>query len=359
MSFAERLGGSLVPHVVASAVPALPKPPAALFEEAERAELTRAEHDRLALDLPALNALEVREAPAAAPSGPVLGIAAWNAERLKHRAPSAALLAATGADVLLLTETDCGMARSGNRHTTADLAADCGMGYAYGVEFVELGLGDDRERRWHRGESNRTGFHGNALLSRLAIEDAALIRLDDGAVWWLDAPKGQRRLGWRMAVAARLAAASGPLIAVSVHLESKSDPADRARQVARLLAAVDRLADGLPVVIGGDFNTKALDADAALWWDDPAAQEPLFGAMAASGFDWHASNTRETTMRTLPDGKPQPPFHRLDWLFTRGLAVRSPATVPAVDEAGAAISDHDLIAIRVSPDKSTGDFASH
>jgi len=326
--------------------------------EAERAELTRAEHDRLALDLPAFNALEVKEAPAAAPSGPVLKVAAWNAERLKHRAPSAALLAASGADLLLLTETDCGMARSGNRHTAADLAADCGMGYAYGVEFVELGLGDDRERRWHRGENNRVGFHGNALLSRLPIEDAALIRLDDGAVWWLDAPKGQRRLGWRMAIAARIAAASGPIIAVSVHLESKSDPADRARQVARLLAAVDRLADGLPVVIGGDFNTKALDADAALWGDDPAAHEPLFAAMAASGFDWRAANTREITMRTLPDGKPQPPFHRLDWLFTRGLAASHPATLAAVDEKGDAISDHDLIAMHVSPEKSTDDFAS-
>lgn len=358
MSFAERLGGSLFPHVVTSAVPALPRPPAALFEEAERAELTRAEHDRLALDLPAFNALEVKGAPAVTPPGPVLRIAAWNAERLKHRAASAALVAATGADVLLLTETDCGMARSGNRHTAADLAADCGMGYAYGVEFVELGLGDERERHWHRGESNRTGFHGNALLSRLPIEDAALIRLDDGAVWWLDAPKGQRRLGWRMAIAARLAAASGPFLAVSVHLESKSDPADRARQVARLLASVDRLADGLPVVIGGDFNTKALDADAALWWGDPAAHEPLFAAMAASGFDWRGSNTRDVTMRTLPDGKPQPPFHRLDWLFTRGLSVRGPATVQAVDEAGAAISDHDLIAMRVPLDESAGDFAS-
>lgn len=348
MSFAERLGGTLFPHVVASAVPALPKPPAALFEEAERAELTRAEHDRLALDLPAFNALEVKAPPVALPSGPVLRIAAWNAERLKHRAPSAALVAASGADLLLLTETDCGMARSGNRHTAADLAADCGMGYAYGVEFVELGLGDDRERRWHRGESNRVGFHGNALLSRLPIEDAALIRLDDGAVWWLDAPKGQRRLGWRMAIAARIAAASGPIIAVSVHLESKSDPADRARQVARLLAAVDRLADGLPVVIGGDLNTKALDADAALWWDDPAAHEPLFAAMAASGFDWRAANTREITMRTLPDGKPQPPFHRLDWLFTRGLAASHPATLAAVDEKGDAISDHDLVMVDVA-----------
>lgn len=341
-SFAERAAG--LSHVVTSSVPALPRPPAARVHEAERAPLTAAEHARLAEDLPAFNALELRM-PAAAepPPGRTLCVAAWNAERLKHRAASAALVAASGADLLLLAETDIGMARSGNRHTTAELAADCGMGYAFGVEFVELGLGDDRERVWHRGEVNRIGFHGNALLTRLPIRDVALIRLDDGALWWLDAPQGQRRLGWRMAVAARIETGFGPLVAVSVHLESKTDAADRARQMARLVAVVDRLAADMPVVIGGDCNTKALDSDPVAWRDDPAAHEPLFAAMAAAGFAWRTANTEEPTMRMLPDGKPQPPFHRLDWLFVRGLAASDAAVLPAVDDQGAAISDHDLV----------------
>ncbi len=343
MRFADTAAAAGFTYVVAASVPALPKPPAALFEEAERAALTHDAHDALALDLPAFNALELRARPAMPAAGPRLRVAAWNAERLKHADPSAALVAGSKADILLLTETDLGMARSGNRHTTADLAAALGMSYAFGVEFLELGLGDDRERSWHQGESNRTGFHGNALLSRLPIVDVALIRLDDGAVWWLDAPKGQRRLGWRMAIAARVETASGPLLAVSVHLESKSDPADRARQVARLIRTIDLLAEGLPVVIGGDFNTKALPSAGADWWADPAAHEPLFGLMAAAGFDWHGANTAEVTMRTLPDGKPQPPFHRLDWLFVRGLGAGAAATVPAVDGKGDAISDHDLV----------------
>ncbi len=348
MSFAETAAAAGLSHVVTVSVPALPKPSAALFDEADRAELTHAEHDRLALDLPAFNAVEqvvaVDQAARSAGTDGQLRVAAWNAERLKHAEPSAALVAGALADILLLTETDNGMARSGNRHTTADLAAALGMSYVYGVEFVELGLGDDRERAWHEGETNRVGFHGNALLSRLPISDVALIRLDDGAVWWLRAAKGQRRLGWRMAIAARIESPAGPLLAVVVHLESKSDPADRADQVARLLRTIDRLAEGLPVVIGGDFNTKALPAGGAAWWADPAEHEPLFTHMAAAGFDWRAANTREVTMRTLPDGKPQPPFHRLDWLFTRGLDAGDPATIPAVDGKGDAISDHDLIA---------------
>ncbi len=350
MSFAETAAAAGLSHVVTVSVPTLPKPSAALFDEAGRAALTHAEHDRLALDLPAFNAVEqgVRPVSAGGMAGARLRVAAWNAERLKHAEASAALVAGTRADILLLTETDNGMARSGNRHTTADLAAALGMSYVYGVEFVELGLGDDRERAWHQGETNRVGFHGNALLSRLPISDVALIRLDDGAVWWLRAAKGQRRLGWRMAIAARIESAAGPLVAVVVHLESKSDPADRAVQVARLLRTIDRLAAGLPVIIGGDFNTKALPTDGAAWWADPAEHEPLFAQMATAGFGWRAANTDSVTMRTLPDGKPQPPFHRLDWLFARGLDVSDPVTVPAVDGKGDAISDHELIAVDAS-----------
>ena len=351
MSFAERAAGAAFAHIVTDVVPALPKPPAELIAEAETAEKTRDEHDRLALDLPAFNALELK--PAVDAAGPLseggVRVAAWNAERLKQAAASAAMVGAVAPDILLLTETDRGMARSGNRHTTADLAAALGMGYAYGVEFVELGLGDDREREWHQGEVNAVGFHGNALLSRLPIRDVALIRLDDGAVWWLNAAKGQSRLGWRMAIAARVETPFGPILAVVVHLESKSDPDDRARQILRLVAALDRLGDGEPVVIGGDLNTKALLADPALWQDDPAAHEPLFEALAAAGFDWRTANTTETTMRTLPDGKPQPPFHRLDWLFVRGLAAGEQRVMPAVDERGDAISDHDLVVADFRP----------
>ena len=134
-----------------------------------------------------------------------LRLAAWNAERLKYGAASAALLGALDLDIILLSESDVGMARSGNRHTTADLAAALDMGYAYGVEFVELGLGDDREQPWHKGQRNHVGLHGNAILSRLPLHDLALIRLDLAAAGSRIAStasrrRSQRRLGGRMAV---------------------------------------------------------------------------------------------------------------------------------------------------------------
>lgn len=318
----------------------LPVPSAAFFDEARRAEPVRAEHDRLAAELPALSMIEVRRVePVADMSRDAVTIAAWNAERLKYHAPSVDLVRRCGADILLLSEADLGMARAGNRHTVADLARDLGMSYVYGVEFVELDLGDSREREWHAGETNAVGFHGNALLTSLPLQDAALIRLDDGAVWWMDAQDGQGRLGGRMALAARVETQAGPIVAVVVHLESKSDAADRASQIARLVKAVDRLAGDLPVVIGGDLNTNGVPPLSR----EPEKHEPLFEIFAAAGYVRDAANDFAVTQRTRPDGTPVPPFTRIDWLVMRGLTAASAATLPAVDAQGAAISDHDLL----------------
>ncbi|WP_051248645.1 endonuclease/exonuclease/phosphatase family protein [Inquilinus limosus] len=298
-------------------------------------------HDRFAAQVPALTAVEHRPAPVELPVPPRLRLAAWNAERLKYHAPSAALL--RGTDVVLLTEADIGMARSGNRHTVRDLAEALGMGWAYGVEFVELGLGDARECEWHADEDNRVGLHGNAILSRHPLLDPVIIPLDAGGTWFAGRSGNQRRLGGRMAVAARLDAPR-PLWLVAAHLESHSDAADRARQGERLVAALDRLVPaGAGVVLGGDFNTK--EASGSL--EAPEAEEPLFAVLRDAGFDWRRCNAPGITQRTRPDGTPEPPFARLDWLFTRHVEAEAPETIPAVDAAGAAISDHDAVAATV------------
>jgi endonuclease/exonuclease/phosphatase family metal-dependent hydrolase len=296
-------------------------------------------HDRFAAEVPALHAVEHRPAPVDRPVGARLSVAAWNAERLKYHAASAALL--RGADVVLLTEADIGMARSGNRHTVRDLAEALGMGWAYGVEFVELGLGDARECQWHADEDNRIGLHGNAILSRHKLLDPVVIPLDPGGTWFAGRSGNQRRLGGRMAIAARLDTPR-PLWLVAAHLESHSDAADRGRQSERLAAAIDRLVPaGAGVVLGGDFNTT--EALGSL----EAPEEPLFAVLRDAGFDWRRCNAPGPTQRTRPDGTPMPPFAKLDWLFTRQVEAEAPETIPAVDSMGAAISDHDLVAATV------------
>jgi endonuclease/exonuclease/phosphatase family metal-dependent hydrolase len=331
----------IVRDLITRRVGVLPAPDPILLADAALAPDDA--HDRFAAQVPALAAVEHRPASAERPVAARLRVAAWNAERLKYRAPSAALLRDAGADVVLLTEADIGMARSGNRHTVRDLADALGMGWAYGVEFAELGLGDARECEWHADEDNRVGLHGNAILSRHPLLDPVIIPLDAGGTWFAGRSGNQRRLGGRMAVAARLDTPK-PLWLVAAHLESHSDATDRARQAERLVVAIDRLVPAeAGVVLGGDFNTT----EASGAFDAAEAEEPLFAVLRDAGFDWRRCNAPGTTQRTRPDGTPEPPFAKLDWLFTRHVEAEMPETIAAVDETGAAISDHEVVAATV------------
>jgi endonuclease/exonuclease/phosphatase family metal-dependent hydrolase len=183
-------------------------------------------------------------------------------------------------------------------------------------------------------------------VSRQALADPFCVRLDDGGVWFGESYKDQRRVGARNAVAARVKDAPRPLWLVSLHLESQSDPADRARQVKRMIDAVTQRIGDAACVVGGDFNTNKLPRGPHMPDDvfiDPRKIEPLFSIFADHGFSWTSSNTSEHSCRTRPDGAPRPPFPRLDWLFVRGVIASDPRTVPAIDNTGSAISDHELI----------------
>jgi len=321
--------------------------PTAAWRQAANAAPAAA-HDELFRASGCLEAVELATAPAGAPPAR-LRVVAWNAERLKDLEGSVRLLAPLDADILLLTELDRGMARSGNRDTVGELSAALGMGHVFAVEYVELGLGDARERAWHEGQANRDGLHGNAILTRLPLARAGLVRLEQDGTWFLGERNGERRIGGRNAVIAEIAG----IIHVAVHLESHADPAHRARQVRRLLQDVEAFARGGPLVIGGDFNTATVGHGQKGGVEprrllDPVPFEPLFEVMAAHGLAWEQANTMAVaTQRTRPDGTPAPPFGRIDWLFTRGLEALDPATIAAVDGRGRALSDHELLALTV------------
>jgi endonuclease/exonuclease/phosphatase family metal-dependent hydrolase len=315
-------------------------------------EATPSRHDAAAERIRALRLIELRQ-----PNGPpdpapaTLRVAAWNLERCTDVEASAAVLRRAGAAVALLSEMDFGMARSGNRHTARDLAGSSGAGYAFGVEFVELGLGMGRELVDHAGRSNAESLHGNAVVSALPFRDPVMIRLDRGGAWFgLD--WHHRRIGGRMALGVTVELARGPVVLVSTHLENRSTPEDRRRDMERILATLDASAPGLPAVVAGDLNTAAMPDLAAEpgrgWFEAPAAREPLFDAMAAAGFDWRLANTPEQTRRHIPDGRPAPRAARIDWLFTRGLEASGPRTWPAVDDDGAPLSDHELITVDIA-----------
>jgi endonuclease/exonuclease/phosphatase family metal-dependent hydrolase len=341
----------------------LPGPGAPAIAAIRAAPATRAQHARYVQELRLFDAVEVSPPPAPRdPPREQARVLFWNAERCKFALESAALIRALAPDIVLLAEMDRGMARSSNRHTTRELAQALGMGSLFAVEYLELDLGDARERKWHAGVANTDALHGNAILSACALADPAVIRLDDDGKWF-DGAFDERRIGGRMALAASLNVARSPVLFVSVHFESHSDPAHRAEQMRILLDAVETLAPGGPAVIGGDFNTNTFGRGAAskeavaqaLARDprrliDPVAWEPMFDLAASRGFAWREANPPDAvTQRTRPDGTPVPPHGRIDWFFTRGVAVGDARVVPAIQADGSAISDHEALFITVRP----------
>jgi endonuclease/exonuclease/phosphatase family metal-dependent hydrolase len=224
--------------------------------------------------------------------GAVLRAGAWNIERGSEFELIRLALAGAGdfegdtvreqlrvlaaVDVLILSEVDLGMKRTGYRDVTRELAAALRMNYAFGVEFVEVdGLDGDPERY--------RGVQGTAILSRYPIRGARILRLIPCYDWYrkekeaiAELEKGRRaaantiflerisrevRHGGRMALIADIEVPESPtglLTVVAPHLESRSPPECRGRQMEEVLKAITGVRN--PVILGGDLNTSGTDA---------------------------------------------------------------------------------------------------
>jgi endonuclease/exonuclease/phosphatase family metal-dependent hydrolase len=321
-----------------------------------------ATHARLLATLPFANALDVASAPAPAAERAVIRVVAWNAERCKHLEESAAFLTAIGADVLLLSELDWGMARSQQQHTARELASRLGMSFAYGVEFLELGVGGERERAELHGQANAVGYHGNAVLVRGPLLRPQLVRLETRANWF-DGARGEARVGGRCAVLAQLRMGGRDVTFAAVHLDSHGSPANRAAEMCVLLDAIEAYDRAAPVVIGGDLNAFSLPlADLAdrervalalredpLRWSHPVPHEPLFAVAAERGYTWSQANVLgESTLRHAADTGSMRGKLKLDWFLCRGIATHEPRVVDAVGlRSGSMLSDHEAIALSI------------
>jgi endonuclease/exonuclease/phosphatase family metal-dependent hydrolase len=269
-----------------------------------------------------------------------LTVAAWNLERCLFPEESAAHIAATGAPVMLLSEMDDGMARTAQRNTTAEVAAILGMQYAYGVEFIELGLGSETEREFCKDTFNARGFHGNALLSSARLVQPFLIRLWGDRIWLNHDPE-QLRIGERCAVGAIIETEAGPFVAVSIHLESAVTAAYRERQVKELIDELETAFPAHPILIGGDLNTgnhAGGDFEA----------EGLFAMSAARGFARHGGPIDQMTTRPSLITRWPERAMKLDWFLSRGLVIEESAIISSLDADGRPLSDHDMITCRIS-----------
>ena len=189
---------------------------------------------------------------------------AWNIERGQKFEGIARALRGhaemSESDLLLLTELDYGMARSGNLHVTRELARALGMAYAFAPCYINLSKGSGLESG-AEGE-NTLSLHGNAVLSRWPIVRAWSVALPNGK----DKMKGrEKRLGSQRAVVCDLEHPSGILRAVSLHLDAHSSQRHRWRQMKVVLDFLETLTPRVPVLVGGDWNTSTYDSSRAVY----------------------------------------------------------------------------------------------
>ena len=202
------------------------------------------------------------------------------------------------ADVIVLNEVDWGMKRTGYRNVAAELAAALRMNYAYGVEFVEvdpIALGteefeevsaEDRAKLKAQiavDKSRYRGLHGSAILSRFPLENVRLqpfaqqphdwYKEERDSVKPLEAGKRKAgelvfrekvqreiRRGGRMMLTAEIAderIPGGRMTIVATHLEDKTKPEGRRKQLEELLDRISAMT--ATVVVAGDMNTSTHD----------------------------------------------------------------------------------------------------
>ena len=208
-----------------------------------------------------------RRAPAsvkAAPAGGAVRATAWNIERGKQFENLLRALAEApslrGSDVLLLTELDYGMARTGNRFVARELAERLGLFCAFAPCYVALNKGSGVETAV--GGENTLALHGNALLSRFPLRGAHSVALPNGK----DKMRGkEKRLGSQRAVVADVLHPGGSFRAVSLHLDAHSTQRHRLRQMRVVLNHLEALRPRLPVLVGGDWNTSTYNSKRAAY----------------------------------------------------------------------------------------------
>lgn len=296
-------------------------------------------HRELSEEMDALHFVQIGGSASVEALPHVVTIAAWNVERCLFPEETAEKLKAEGVNIVLLSEVDHGMARTGQRHTTEEVAAHLGMAYSYGVEFFEFGLGSPTEREFCVDTENERGWHGNAILSSAPFSRVALVRLDDHGHWFspeYGADPNQPRIGGRMALLAEVDTENGPICVASTHLESNSNEAHRAAQFDILLEAIDDFAPDLPVVIGGDLNTGNHMPPHFDW-----RSETLFQNARDNGYHWDGTAEGMTTRPSLITRHPERVM-KLDWFACRGLSAQSPRIVSSISR-GVPLSDHDLV----------------
>lgn len=294
-------------------------------------------------------------------------------------------------DILLLTELDYGMARSGNRFVAQELARELKLNYAFAPVYIALQKGSGVESEMV-GE-NTVSIHGLAMFSRNPMKNVHAVPLPNGKdkMWGKE-----KRLGYLRAIVADIEHPAGEFRAVTVHLDAHCSRAHRHLQIKIILDHLDTLPP-LPTLIGGDWNTTGFNAQSStraimgyfrrvamgpknvalnhLPHPERYFDRPLFADLESHGYHFRDLNNigvgtlhydvgsieKNTNLR---DWVPEWCFPfifwaagrvggkvsaRLDWFAGKGIEISAgtePQTVgDLMDAEGFPLSDHDAIAL--------------
>ena len=294
-------------------------------------------------------------------------------------------------DVLLLTELDYGMARSGNRFVARELARELKLNYAFAPVYIALQKGSGVESQIE-GENTKS-IHGLAMFSKWPMKNVHAIPLPNGKdkMWGKE-----KRLGHLRALFADIEHPAGPFRAVTIHLDAHCSREHRRKQMRIILDHLDTLSP-LPTLLGGDWNTTTFNSQNATrailgYWrrvfmgpknvaknhlpnPERYFERNLFGDLEKRGYDYrslnqvgvgtlhyHLDSVEKNT--NLRDWVPEWCFPfifwaagrvggivsgRLDWFAGRGVKIAAgtaPETVGELQDAqGIPLSDHDAIAL--------------
>jgi len=329
--------------------------------------------------------------------GSVIAVLAWNIERgnrfdgivdaFKNH------LELKNKDVLLLTELDYGMARSGNRFVAHELAESLQLSYAFAPVYVALQKGSGVESDVE-GENTRS-IHGLAMFSKWPMKNVHAVALPNGKdkMWGKE-----KRLGHLRALVADIEHPSGVFRAVTVHLDVHCSRAHRRKQMKIVLDHLDTLPT-LATLIGGDWNTTTFNAQNSTrailgYWrrvmmgvkrvardhfpyPDRYFEKDLFSDLEARGYEYkklnepgvgtlhyHIESIEKNT--NLRDWVPEWCFKfifwaggrvgggvsvRLDWFAGKGIKLAEgsePKTIgDLADNSGLPLSDHDAITVDI------------
>lgn len=292
-------------------------------------------------------------------------------------------------DVLLLTELDYGMARSGNRFVARELAKELKLNYAFAPVYIALQKGSGVESEME-GENTKS-IHGLAMFSKYKIKNARAVPLPNGKDKMLGKEK---RLGYLRALIADIEHPAGDFRAVTTHLDAHCSRKHRQTQMRIILEHLETLPE-LPTVIGGDWNTTTYNSQNATrailgYWrrvmmgvknvvynhlphPDRYFERGLFGELEKRGYEYKTFNEsgvgtlhydiesieKNTNLR---DWVPEWCFPfifwaarrvggrvsgRLDWFAGKGIEAKGkPQTIGNLKTAeNVPLSDHDAIAL--------------